>query len=512
MGHGALRCTPQGSEVQGRTQHDLEWRSSLSEPPPDRALRVGSLCAGIGGFDFAAETLGWRTEWFVEIDRSCQHWLREHFPGRPIYHDLKTVEFLDVPRVDIITAGFPCQPHSHAGKRAGINDERWLWPWVARCVGAVRPRFLVLENTIGLLSVNDGAAFGEIIRDLAVLGYRCRWDCLSAAECGAPHKRERLWLVGESDRGSAWSRHDARRAGESARGRSADADESVVNAEGRSRGLHPGQGTEGAGATLARGRDASLGDAELARSQGRGELSGASATPGGRIRVRPWADAVPVRGHDGKIRLVPREAAEAGPQLSVRLVADGFASRFAGQSAAEGQWETGEVSAADRERLRFEALCMVHNTNDPQAHQRETRGRWCVCAEKVLLSFLCQQSLDGHEERSETARREVQKAALRSLWCDDEARCAPHRREPLEQLSEELANCVSRIPNALAPRAAEAWMRYSRSRPNLWPVTAGRPGRVARIRACGNAVIPEWALQGPFRFIQQQLERERAVA
>jgi DNA (cytosine-5)-methyltransferase 1 len=125
-------------------------------------------------------------------------------------------------RVDLITSGIPCQPASYAGRRKGVDDRRWLWPHITRVLGEIRPALVFLENVRGLLTVSQGRAFAEILSSLAGLGFDVQWDVFSAAEVGASHRRERLFLlahrpdlgwqrnqpprqrrVGSSDQGSA---------------------------------------------------------------------------------------------------------------------------------------------------------------------------------------------------------------------------------------------------------------------------------------------------------------------
>lgn len=156
-------------------------------------MRHGDLCSGIGGFALAARWLGWRTAFFAEIDPYCSAILDGHWPGVPNVGDLRTVDWSAVEPVDVITAGFPCQPVSQAGKREGLADERWLWPDVERSVRALRPRYVLLENTPGLFTTPG--AFDAVLAGLAALRYDARWEVLSAAEVGAPHLRERVWIV-----------------------------------------------------------------------------------------------------------------------------------------------------------------------------------------------------------------------------------------------------------------------------------------------------------------------------
>lgn len=161
----------------------------------DGRLTVGSLFAGIGGFDLGLECVGMVTRWQVEIDPFCRSVLERHWPGVARYEDVRTVDWSQVERVDVLCGGFPCQPASVAGNQRGVDDERWLWPEFARAIKGIRPRFALIENVAGLLRVNGGRAFSEILRDLASLGYDAEWHMVSAESVGAPHLRERLFVV-----------------------------------------------------------------------------------------------------------------------------------------------------------------------------------------------------------------------------------------------------------------------------------------------------------------------------
>ena len=127
--------------------------------------------------------------------------LAHHWPDVPRYGDVTAVDWRGVEPVDLIAGGFPCQPVSSAGKQLAQSDDRWLWPEFARAVGALRPRYVLVENVAALLTVNGGGAFGEVIGDLAALGYDAEWECISASDVGAPHKRDRLWIVAYSNGG-----------------------------------------------------------------------------------------------------------------------------------------------------------------------------------------------------------------------------------------------------------------------------------------------------------------------
>jgi DNA (cytosine-5)-methyltransferase 1 len=163
-------------------------------------VTVGSLFAGIGGLDLGLERAGMEVRWQVERDSWCQQVLAKHWPDVRRYGDIALVTGHELEPVDVLCGGFPCQPVSVAGQQKGTDDDRWLWPSFRRLVGVVRPRYVLVENVPGLFTVNRGHAFGEILADLAQLGYDCEWTVLSAADVGAPHLRKRVWIVADADR------------------------------------------------------------------------------------------------------------------------------------------------------------------------------------------------------------------------------------------------------------------------------------------------------------------------
>lgn len=165
------------------------------------AYTVGSLFSGIGGIDLAASWAGFKTAWFVERDMFCQGVLHRHWPGVPVYGDIFEVN--DLPPVDVIAGGFPCQPFSVAGKRKGAADERYLLPEMIRIVNEVTPHVVLFENVPGFASSNDGAEFRWLLRTLAEMGYDAEWGYIRASDVGAPHRRER-WFCVAYHTGAGW--------------------------------------------------------------------------------------------------------------------------------------------------------------------------------------------------------------------------------------------------------------------------------------------------------------------
>lgn len=164
-----------------------------------------SLFSGIGGLDIAAESAGFKTVGQVEISDFCNKVLEKNFPGVERWKDVRefTVDGFrrrtGMQTVDIISGGFPCQPHSLAGKRLASCDERDLWGEFRRIICGFRPQWVVAENVRGLLSSEHGRFFAGILRDFSEMGYNVGWCLLSAAAVGAIHRRERVALIAYSD-------------------------------------------------------------------------------------------------------------------------------------------------------------------------------------------------------------------------------------------------------------------------------------------------------------------------
>lgn len=158
-----------------------------------------SLFTGIGGIDLAAEWAGFETVAMVERDKFCQQVLAKKFPNVPIYDDVTTFDGYKYEKeIDLLSAGFPCQPHSLAGKRKASGDERDLWSEVVRILGETKPRFFLGENVPGLLTSESGRFFGRILNDLESLGYSVGWSTYGAKDIGAVHRRNRVFIVAYS--------------------------------------------------------------------------------------------------------------------------------------------------------------------------------------------------------------------------------------------------------------------------------------------------------------------------
>lgn len=161
-----------------------------------KPLTFISLFAGIGGFDLGLERAGMKCIAQVEIDPYCRAVLAKHWPDVPRFEDVREVGAHNLPAADLICGGFPCQDISNAGKRAGINGERsGLWSEYARIIRELQPAYVVVENVAALLV----RGMGTVLGDLAACGFDAQWRMYQASDFGAPHRRQRVFIVAHAD-------------------------------------------------------------------------------------------------------------------------------------------------------------------------------------------------------------------------------------------------------------------------------------------------------------------------
>ena len=159
----------------------------------------GSLFSGIGGFDLAAEWVGWKNVFQCEIEPFCQRVLSHHFPYTELHYDIKQTDFSKYRgTIDVVSGGFPCQPFSVAGKRRGTQDERYLWGEMLRAIREIEPRWVVGENVLGIVNWNEGLVFEQVCIDLETAGYEVQPFILPACSTDAPHQRYRVWFIAHS--------------------------------------------------------------------------------------------------------------------------------------------------------------------------------------------------------------------------------------------------------------------------------------------------------------------------
>lgn len=158
-------------------------------------MKIGSLCTGYGGLDLAVEAhFNAETIWCAEFDKYASQVIEKRF-NIPNYGDIKSINWSELEPVDILTAGYPCQPFSHAGERKGTDDPRHIFPYIVKAISTIRPEWVILENVRGHLTLG----FKEVLAELTHLGYDVKWGIVRASDAGAPHKRERLFIVANSN-------------------------------------------------------------------------------------------------------------------------------------------------------------------------------------------------------------------------------------------------------------------------------------------------------------------------
>jgi DNA (cytosine-5)-methyltransferase 1 len=159
-------------------------------------MRHGSLFSGIGGFDLAAEWMGWENVFHCEWMEFPRKVLDYHFPNADSHIDICKTDFKKYAnKIDILTGGFPCQPFSLAGKRKGTDDERYLWGEMLRAIQEIKPKFIIAENVFGITNIDGGLVFQQVCLDLETEGYEVQPFIIPAAAKDAPHRRDRCWFI-----------------------------------------------------------------------------------------------------------------------------------------------------------------------------------------------------------------------------------------------------------------------------------------------------------------------------
>ncbi len=156
-------------------------------------MKVLDLFSGIGGFSLGLERAGMQTIAFCEVDPKCREVLRKHWPATPIYEDIRSLHAKEIGEtVDVICGGFPCQDISVAGKGAGLSGERsGLWWEFHRLIKEAKPKWVIIENVSALRS----RGLDQVLRSLSQIGYDSEWHCIPASAVGAPHQRDRVWII-----------------------------------------------------------------------------------------------------------------------------------------------------------------------------------------------------------------------------------------------------------------------------------------------------------------------------
>ena len=249
-------------------------------------ITVLDLFSGIGGFSLGLESAGpFRTVAFCEQDKFCQAVLRKHWPSVPIYDDVRTIDTDGLGRVNIIVGGFPCQPWSQAGQQRGAADDRDLWPTMAALIEKLQPRWVIGENVRGFVSQRMGLE--RSLSDLARIGYSAIPFVIPACAVNAPHRRDRVWIIGaKNDTDTDIKRSHRKNVNEQRKIEPADGEERVAR-QVRSVLAGSGDATERRSASVA---DAGAGQPVQLDSEVRGQWRAEPGMGGMANGVSRWLD------------------------------------------------------------------------------------------------------------------------------------------------------------------------------------------------------------------------------
>lgn len=420
--------------------------------------RVLDLFSGIGGFALAFEAAGFQTHAFAEIEPYPCKVLAQHWPDIPNLGDVKGINGEDFRgTVDVVCGGFPCQDISTAGKGAGIHGERsGLWFEMLRIIRGSRPAFCLLENVPALRS--RGA--DDVLAGLEEAGYTARPFVVGAVHAGAPHRRQRVWIVAyangdqhespsHAERGQAGAQLPTNTPGIGLEGR--------VNSE-------PWEGTFAGGRRSANSDQASMADSMRSGSF-------------------PPAQAGVYRGEEG-----PRARHEHVKRRDWWATEPALGRAFDGiPGGMDGN--KGEVN--DESRNCFtQAMRHLRETNGAEALQRATRGLGMLEAEDVLFAFLREYEAGGRVPREFLASPASPETILRAMRDNCEASGASFGRGSAEQFAREHPNALRVLSRMVASQGATPWDNplWESAVPRVAP---GVSNRSHRIKALGNSIVPQ---------------------
>jgi DNA (cytosine-5)-methyltransferase 1 len=475
-------------------------------------LRVLDLFSGIGGFSLGLErTGGFETVAFCEIEAFPRKVLAKHWPDVPCYDDVRTLTAerlaADGIAVDVICGGFPCQDISTAGKGAGLAGERsGLFYQIARLVGELAPRYVILENVAALL----GRGLADVLGALASLGYDAEWHCIPASYLGAPHRRDRIWIlaypnsfgcvgIGSGQEGHFWTAqfgawdgseamahaallqrdggelHREHREGEvselgtgSGAVNVADTDSTLQHNEHGGCINPTGSAT---GNAIKSGGSCDLADAERQRQQGqRQPILSFGATAG-----EDWQAAWPLASSLGDIWSLEPDVGGSPDGFPA------FMDRYVGRG----------LTYAKSQRA-IQTLRNVWSDHVSQTLRRTIGGFDRLQQAEVLFAFVREYEAGTDEARILVAGEEAPEGFLRSLRRVGEAASAPHRPGLHEQRVGEYPDAVQVLPRLLALNGAPNWAGsgWEDATPR---VVNGVPDRAHRLKALGNAIVPQIA-------------------
>jgi DNA (cytosine-5)-methyltransferase 1 len=477
----------------------------------------GSLFSGIGGFEYAAQAMGWDNVFHCEINSFGQQVLKHHYPKSISYDDITKTDFsIHAGQIDIITGGFPCQPYSQAGKRLGKEDDRHLWPEMLRVIRQVQPRWVVGENVFGLINWNDGLVFDEVQADLEAEGYEVQPYVLPAVAVNAPHRRDRVWFVAYADK---WGRrervkfkHNNSRKRQVCKNITDDRNKIWSKSwNGSSDRITSDTSSIGCDNRGDNGQERHISEnkrtAEKSQSEWNRRKCGISET----CKTTPNSDSngLNQRNSNDEVKSSQRRQhaqrdvessdiierttgnwSDFPTQSPVRLRDDGFSRILVRYLTTE---VINAISQTSQENRIKDVQEVWDSIQSPKIWE-QIRGLYALESKDVLLQTmqLYSGAIQGQDKLSPFSE-DFSKDIVRELQKHGEFRRSPHGRELEKQRSEQYPNFVPQLPHevALASKAFEkAMLRF-----DSWH-------RQESVKAYGNAIVPQVAIQ-IFKAIEQ---------
>jgi DNA (cytosine-5)-methyltransferase 1 len=470
-------------------------------------MKLLDLFSGLGGFSYGLEKLGFKTIAFCEMDKYCKLVLQKHWKGAKVYNDVKeiTKERLEADGIElpeIITGGFPCQPFSVAGKQKGTSDDRHLWPEMFRIIKEFKPRWVIGENVKGITNIQNGMVFETVCTDLEGEGYEVRAFNIPAAGVGAPHRRERIWIVahakrfnesesiGRSDETSRGIQEEHRQNDSSARefGRTSEIWKKSNRHEDMENSNNNGH--EG-GLTETRNQVSSRKESEINGSENTNISSRRS--DGRRDNEQSRVDGEVQRLRDGNEKESTRATGVRG--LHERTdISQGVAREDRNQEddsralVQEGQSRV--QSSIDRGLEQDQTASKdnkIRQRDDGTSFNRmETRRHEDVEDSRRTLR---QGTELGKTNENETRKEDADQHQRSSSPSEPNVANANSERQQKQWRSESIQEEVSRQTTGTRSECQGGWS----VEPDVGRVAHGIPGRVHRLKALGNSIVPQIA-------------------
>jgi DNA (cytosine-5)-methyltransferase 1 len=396
------------------------------------------LFSGIGGFALGLQKVGFETVAFCDIEKYCQHLLKQKWNGIKIYSDVREItkekfkaDGIESP--EIITGGFPCQPFSVAGSRKGTDDNRHLWPEMFRIIKEFKPRWIIGENVRGIVSIQDGLVFETVCTDLESEGYEVQTFNIPAVGVGAPHKRERIWIV-------ANSRCSVRR------------EQSSRNSESIRSGTFK----------------------ETERSTDTSEITRSSE------RTETMADTESKRTGENNERLRSGTSGISGREGTTRIQED----------VANSNTGNVEAGCERQRRIREENTKERQSNNATGSSEVMANTNESISRERQIFGNPNDKGRGASETRRESLQPEDRQTRTDNLGSGSEVMANTNSERQQEQCR---PKSIQEEGNELECSSSQSGGNFWDIEPDVGRVVNGLPGRVHRLKGLGNAIVPQIA-------------------